>query len=101
MPPSFAVYLEILGASTFWRPKGLSRPAKGQLNFTMQVFCYLELFSYNMHVLVGALFIYRSLPDCTFMLWPFKVTIMFIWRLINIKVLLPLILKVNRRTLKT
>jgi len=78
LPPSFVIYLEILGASNSWSPKGLSRPAKGQLNFTMRLFCYLELFSYKMRVLVGALFIYRSLPDCMLMLWPIKVTIMFI-----------------------
>jgi hypothetical protein len=62
LPPSFAVYLEILGASTSWNTKGLSRPAKGQLNFTMQQFYYLELFSYNMRVFVLYLFVeaYRT-----------------------------------------
>jgi len=31
LPPSFADCLEILGASTFWSPKGLSRPVMGLL----------------------------------------------------------------------
>jgi hypothetical protein len=31
LPPSCVDCLEILGASTFWNPKGLSRPVAGKL----------------------------------------------------------------------
>jgi hypothetical protein len=38
LAPSCADYLEILGASTFWSPKGLSRPVMEEL------YVYLYLF---------------------------------------------------------
>jgi hypothetical protein len=34
LPPSSAEYLEILEAFTSWRPKGLSKPVNGLLDFT-------------------------------------------------------------------
>jgi hypothetical protein len=35
LPPSCANFLEILGASTSWSPKGLSRPVMGELYFSI------------------------------------------------------------------
>ena len=43
LPPSYADCLEILGASTFWSPKNLSRPVQGLLYLLQLLFVLFPL----------------------------------------------------------